>query len=667
MKKSLTNSCISRTGAGLGRLGVALAGALALMQALSLQGAARLDIDFKSPATPVSPILHGLMTEEINYSYDGGLYPELIRNRVFLDDEKGNPPPHWSCAAAAGAEGSIKVVNTHPLTDKLANSLEVEIKSAAPSQPVRILNDGYWGIPIQPNTTYQVSFYVRGDELRPNRKTKVMEGNPFTNSLSVNLESADGATVFARAETPAANRHWQKVEVKLVTGADAKPATDGRFVISAGATGKFWLTLVSVFPPTYHNRPQGLRVDLMNKLAQMKPQFIRFPGGNYVEGDYLWERFDWKSTLGDLAFRKGHPSCWHYRSTDGMGLMEFMGWCEDLDAQPVLAVFAGYSMRQQPVEAGPLLDPYVQEALEEIEFLTGDAKTTYWGGQRARCGHPEPFALTYVEIGNEDYFDQSGSYDGRFAQFYDAFKAKYPKLQLIATSREVKSRKPDLFDDHYYRSAEQFYKDLQHYDKMDRNGPKVFVGEWATREGEPTPNFNAALGDAAWMTSMERNSDLILMHCYAPLFVNVNPGGMQWKTDLIGYNNLTSYGSPAYYAQVMFANHVGNETPQSVLSVETNVFLPYSVTRETKTGRVFLKVVNPGGLAQSVSLNLEGVASVQDTAQATTLQANSPTDTNSLSEPEKIIPVTREVKGVGARFDYTFPAWSITVLELTVK
>jgi alpha-N-arabinofuranosidase len=350
-----------------------------------------------------------------------------------------------------------------------------------------------------------------------------------------------------------------------------------------------------------------------------------------------------------------------------MGLLEFMGWCEDLGAQPVLAVFAGYALRQQCVEPGPLLEPYVQDALEEIEFLTGDAKSTYWGAQRARCGHPTPFQLTYVEVGNEDYFDKSGNYDARFTQFYDSLKAKYPQLQLIATSREAKTRTPDLYDDHYYRNAASFYKDLKHYDQDDRKGPKVFVGEWATREGDPTPNFNGALGDAAWMTSMERNSDLIVMHCYAPLFVNVNPGGMQWKTDLIGYNNLESYGSPAYYAQVIFANHIGNVTPRSTLTADPSVFLPYSVTRQTQTDKVFLKVVNPGHPARTVTIALKGAKNIAGEGQSITLRADGPTDTNTIAEPTRIVPVTEPLKNVNSQFSYTFPAWSITVLEITAQ
>jgi alpha-N-arabinofuranosidase len=604
------------------------------------------------------------MTEEINYSYDGGLYAELIRNRVFRDDPN-NQPVHWSLARQAGAEGTTRIVSSHPLTDKLPSSLEVDVKAATSEQPFRLINDGYWGIPIEPGTTYRASFYVQGD--RPTVKKKFgkqPEGKPFTGTLTVSLESADGSKVYARAQTRAVNPHWQQFELTLTTGADIAPTPDGRFVISAGSAGRFWLSLVSLFPPTYKNRPNGLRVDLMEKLAAMKPKFIRFPGGNYVEGNKLWERYDWKASIGPLPFRAGHPSCWGYRSTDGMGLMEFMGWCEDLGAQPVLAVFAGYALHQQSVEPGPLLEPYVQDALDEIEFLTGDPKTSYWGKMRARYGHPVPFKLTYVEIGNEDYFDRTRSYDARFTQFYDAIKAKYPHLQLIATTREVKTRTPDLWDDHYYRSADGFLKDLHHYDNADRKGPKVMVGEWATREGSPTPNFNAALGDAAWMTMMERNSDLIVMHCYAPLLVNVNPGGMQWKTDLIGYNGLTSYGSPAYYAQVMFANHVGDVTLKSALSSDSKLLLPYCVSRQTASGKVFFRVVNPGPVARTVNIRLKGVTNVHGEGKVISLRGSGPSDTNSITEPTRIVPMTEALKNVTPSFDYTFPGWSITVLEL---
>lgn len=416
----------------------------------------------------------------------------------------------------------------------------------------------------------------------------------------------------------------------------------------------------------------------MEKLAAMKPKFLRFPGGNYLEGDRLWERFDWKATLGPLPFRAGHQGCWNYRSTDGMGLLEFMTWCEDLGIAPVLGVYAGYSLKQQCVEPGPLLEPYVQDALDEIDFLIGDAKTSYWGAQRAKLGHPEPYKLDYVEIGNEDQYDRSGNYDARYTQFHDAIKAKYPRIQLIASCRQVKSCTPDLVDDHFYPKAERFYKDLNHYDlgNRDPKRPKVFVGEWATVESPgllarnevpPTPNFGSALSDAAWMTGLERNSDLVLMHCYAPLFVNVNPGGRQWSINLIGYNNLESYGSPSYYAWVLFASNVGDVTPPSRLAAAEGVLLPHSVTRDTATGKLFVKVVNPSATAHSVEIRLKGAADVQSTGKVTTLSASTPSDTNTIEAPTKIVPVAGSLQKIGAQFSYSFRPYSITLLELTSK
>jgi alpha-N-arabinofuranosidase len=237
-----------------------------------------------------------------------------------------------------------------------------------------------------------------------------------------------------------------------------------------------------------------------------------------------------------------------------MGLLEFLEWTEDLKIAPVLTVYAGYSLGGTHIAPGSSLQPFVDEALEEVEFTIGDTSTN-WGAVRAKLGHPAPFPIKYVEIGNEDFFDKSGSYEDRYAQFYEAIKAKFPTLQLIATM-PLKRMKPDVLDDHYYRRADEFFEDVKHYDKIDRNGPKIFVGEWATREGSPTTNLGAALGDAAWMTGMERNSDLVVMASYAPLFVNVNPGGMQWQSDLIGYDAMSSYGAPSFYAQSMFAQYL---------------------------------------------------------------------------------------------------------------
>jgi alpha-N-arabinofuranosidase len=345
-----------------------------------------------------------------------------------------------------------------------------------------------------------------------------------------------------------------------------------------------------------------------------------------------------------------------------MGLLEFLEWCEDLKIEPVLAVYAGYSMMQEHVEPGPALEPYVQDALDEIEYATGSTDTK-WGAERAKNGHAAPFPLHYVEIGNEDWFDKSGSYEGRYAQYYKAIKQRYPDLQLIATA-PIKSMKPDVLDEHFYMPAQESFANANHYDKVDRQGPRIFVGEWATREGEPTPNLQAALGDAAWMTGLERNSDIIIMASYAPLFVNVNPGGMQWATDLIGYDALSSYGSPSYWAQVLFANHLGTEAVASTLA-NAGPRVYASVTRDEKQRKLFIKVVNARSDALPLSIALEDTPGAGQEATLISLSGKSPNATNSITNPDAVVPVESHIQITGAKFEHSFTPYSINVLELS--
>jgi alpha-L-arabinofuranosidase len=642
-----------------------VAGVVAAAAPAPRAAAPTITIDVSAPAGKVSPLLYGLMTEEINHAYDGGLYAELIRNRAFLDDPAS--PAHWSAVGGTGAAAAIALDTSQPLNGTIATSLRVEVTQASSAHAAGVANEGYWGIPVKPNTLYRASFFA-----------KTAPG--MTGPVTAAIQSEDGKTTYASGRVSGLTQAWKQYDVTLSTG-NVAPTATARFVLTLDRPGTIWLGLVSLFPPTYRNQANGFRPDLLQMLIDMRPKFLRFPGGNYLEGDLIADRFEWKKTLGPLPERPGHKAPWGYRSTDGLGLYEFLMWAEDMNAEPVLAVYAGYSLKGAYVKPGPDLEPYVQDALDEIEYVTGPATST-WGSLRARAGHPAPFKLTYVEVGNEDFFDRSGSYDQRFAQFNKAIKARYPNLQVISTvgfehpeNQRVKSVVPDVVDEHYYRTVDAFLKAARgQYDKYDRKGPKIFVGEWGAYEtpfepwnpksqGEaPTPNLRAAIGDAAWMTEMERNADLIIMHCYAPLLVNVSPGARQWRPNLIGYDALRVYGSPSYHAVKLFATHVGDEILKAT-AADTGVLA--SVTRDSRSRILYVKLVNPGDAPAAIQLDITG-GGLRPTATALTL-AGAAQDTNSIDAPERVVPKSSQVTDVKPGFAYTVPANGIVVLELSTR
>ena len=608
--------------------------------------------------TRVSPTLYGLMTEEINHSYDGGLYAELVQDRAV--GTGFGALLHWAMVARGQSVANVSVDETTGPSAALPRSIKVAVAAATPAAPAGVENDGYWGIAVRPHTVYSGSFYAKTDS----------PGIPVT----ISLENDSTGAVAAQTTVTGLTGEWKQYAYTLRTG-DLPVTAGNHLILTIPRPATVWFNLISLFPPTYHGRVHGSRgsqrqavadggsdrIDIMDLLAAMRPKFLRFPGGNYLEGNSIAQRFNWKKTIGPWVDRPTHMSPWGYRSSDGMGLLEFLEWCQNLDMQPVLAVYAGYSLDREHIDPGPALEPYVESALEEIQYVTGSTATR-WGAERAKDGHPAPFPLHYVEIGNEDQFDRSGSYDGRFAQFYHAIKSAYPDLQIIATA-PVKSVTPDVYDQHFYMSAEESFAMAHHYDDYSRSGPKIFVGEWATREGDPTPNLEAALGDAAWMTGLERNSDLIIMASYAPLFTNVNPGASQWAPDLIGYNALTSYGSPSYWAQVMFSNHLGREVVAADLAhAGPRVFT--SVTRDAVHHKLFIKVVNANSIPLPLSIDLDGAAAAARSAALTTLSAKTPNATNSITHPRAVVPVTRTVAVAGRRFTVTFTPYSINVLDL---
>ena len=636
--------------------------AILLATATGLAAGPAFTIDATRSAGKVSPKLYGLMTEEINHSYDGGLYAELIQNRAFLDDAKS--PVNWSVVKDNASAASIALDTANPVNANLPTSLRLTVTQATKDHAAGVANSGYWGIPVHPKTQYRASLWARAEA-------------GFSGPLTVSIVSDDGRTVFASAKVSGLTSGWKKFEVTLKTG-NVTPTAQARFAITLNQPGTLRLGLVSLFPPTWNNRPNGLRKDIMQMLVDMNPKFLRFPGGNYLEGNKIDERFPWAKTLGPIEDRPGHPCNWGYRSSDGMGLLEFLEWCEDMKAEPLLAVYAGYSLAQDRVKAGPDLEPFVKEALDEIEYVIGDTNTT-WGARRAKDGHPAPFPLTHVEIGNEDYFEQAKTYDARYAQIADAIRAKYPQLKLISTTPDAKldGRKADMVDMHDYSATDEFLKKSANYGAdMNRQGPEIFVGEWAAHEDAsarpwdaaswklpPTPTMKAAIGDGVFMAAMERNSDIIKMQCYAPLLVNVNPGARQWRPNLIGYDALSVYGSPSYYAIQMFSRNLGDQILPVTFS---GTSVQGCATRDSMTGEIIIKLVNPELTPQSLPIEIKGVTALKSKATVITLSA-SPEDTNSIRRPRNVVPVTTTLSGVKPGFTFTMPPYSVVVLKLKTR
>jgi alpha-L-arabinofuranosidase len=634
-----------------------------------------------------SPILYGLMTEEINYSYDGGLYAELVRNRNFKEGgggarrggASGSGVPYWSLVQTGGGTGSMALDASQPLNDACNRSLKLTVDSAGENQHVGISNEGFWGMAVRPNTKYRATVWAKG-------------GNGFTGPLTLALCSSDGKIVYAQTKIDKIADSYQKYEAALTAAADAPTTKDACFQIWAGGKGTVWFSLVSLFPPTFKNRPNGLRPDIMQMFVDMKARFLRFPGGNYLEGSDLANRWNWKATIGDISTRPGHNSPWSYWSSDGLGLLEYLEWCEDVDnMEPVMGIYSGYSLDRRAIPAGEELKPYVQDALDQIEYTIGDASTK-WGAQRAKDGHPAPFKLTYVEIGNEE--NRGPSYEARYNQFRDAIKAKYPNIKVISCVAEAPNlgnTVPDVQDDHHYMSPPGMLGMWNKYDSYNRKtSPPLFLGEWATRlnSGSPiTPNLEYGLCDGVAAIQFERNSDLILMQCYAPLLVNVNPGGNQWTCNLIGYDLLNCYGGASYHVLKLFGNNYGDtilfaeaqngptrEVPMrgpGIQATDTRMrTVPrfyYDATRDSASGTIYLKVVNPTDAPLPVHIKITGVSSIEPTGQLGEVKGTDPLDINTITEREKIVSKMSKVDGLSSDFTRTFSPYSANVLILKSK
>jgi len=513
---------------GKGEMAVWFADADADAQ-LPAPGRARITIDASKPGHRISPTLWGIFFEDINNSADGGIYPEMVRNRSFED---ANQPENWTFANLAGGSGAAAIDESRPLNPFNRRCLRVQVEGS-----FSLENTGYWGMNIVAGRTYIFSAAARSTD-------------GFAGPIAVSLAGAKGREL-AQGAFSNLSAQWQYHTLELTAQVSDPQA---RLRLSAGGHGRLFLDMVSLLPKqTWKNH--GLRVDLAESIDALHPSFMRFPGGCWVEGDDFAHMNHWKNTIGNIDTRAPLWNIWGYFATHGLGFFEYLQLAEDLGAAPLFDINVGMSHRE--VVPMDKMDQWVQDALDAIEFANGPTNSL-WGARRAASGHPAPFNLKYMEIGNEN---GGAPYRQRWPLFVKAIKEKYPAMRLIANHWEgsyPKSPMPDLVDEHYYETPEAFMRRATQYDAYERRGPKVFVGEYAVTQRCGRGNLRAAIGEAAFMTGIERNSDVVAMACYAPLFVNLNHRA--WNPDLINFDGSKWYGLPGYYVQRMFSEHRGDAT-----------------------------------------------------------------------------------------------------------
>lgn len=488
--------------------------------------ASTIRVQVDQPGHKVAPTLWGIFFEDINLSADGGIYPELVRNRSFEDAEQ---PDNWKLIRSGGGS-ELTIDSSRPLNPFNRRSLRVKVNGE-----FALENEGYWGMNVVKNESYTLKFAAR-----------VADG--FTGPIIARVLSALGKEL-ASGEIRSLGANWDYQTLNLTpTESDPK----ARLNLSASRNGTLFLDMVSLLPKKTW-KDHGLRPDLAESIAAMKPAFFRFPGGCWVEGEDIAHMYNWKKTIGNIDARTPLWNIWGYHATHGLGYHEYLQLSEDLGAEPLFCINAGMSHKEiVPMDQ---MGQWVQDALDAIEYANGPTNS-FWGALRAKHGHPAPFNLKYLEIGNEN---GTSAYNERWTLFHTAIKAKHPEMQLIANlwqGNVPRDPKPDLIDEHYYNTPEFFMQQANRYDNYDRNGPKIFVGEYAVTRNGGQGNLRAAIGEAAFMTGLERNSDIVAMAAYAPLFVNVNH--RKWNPDLINFDSSRWYGLPGYYVQKLFSEHRGD-------------------------------------------------------------------------------------------------------------
>ena len=621
------------------------------------------------PGARINPAMWGVFFEDINFGADGGLYAELIKNRGF---EFPEPLMGWIQISPFKAKGQLSVRTEDPFNPD--NPLYVRLQSEG-TAPFGISNEGFRGMGVRQGETYDFSAQVRG-----------VAGTP---KLSVRLYSGDGA-VLASADLGNFSGSWSKVAATLhPTDTDPK----ARLAVLVDGKGALDLDFVSLFPEhTWKNRPGGLRTDMVQALADMHPGFMRFPGGCIVEGSVLARRYQWKNTIGPIEGRKLLFNRWNneflhrptpdYYQSFGLGFFEFFQLCEDIGAQPLPILNCGMACQFNSGELCPLdeLDPYIQDALDLIEFANGP-EASFWGARRAAMGHPAPFNLQMLGIGNEQWGLQ---YFDRYERFARVLKEKHPEISLVAAAgpdpadprfrlawTKLRELHADIIDEHCYAAPDWFFSNTHRYDRYDRNGPKVFMGEYAaqsvvTASPRNRNTFRCAMAEAAYLTGLERNADVVRMASYAPLFANTE--AWQWTPDLIWVDSLHVVRTPNYHVQSLFARNRGDRILPVALAGMTPEEMQRtyaSATLDEASGEVIVKLVNATARDSGATVDLGGVRTLKG-GTLTVLHASDPEAENTVNDPDRVAPREIPFTPAGAKFDLNLPANSFSVLRIAI-
>jgi alpha-L-arabinofuranosidase len=654
------------------KTGWAIAIAAMLASSVAAQSTKTFTVKTAAPVAAIEPTMWGVFFEDINLGADGGIYAELIKNRSF---EFFKPFMGWKVEQQSFKEGAVTVQNRQGANLANPRFLRVNLSDAVKGS-IGLTNEGFRGMGIKPNLRYDFS---------------VLYKTTATNiRLHIELLNAQNKVIgSALLPVAATGDEWKKAAVSF-------QSTDGEIKglcrIWLEGTGTVDMDMISLFPEdTWKNRPGGMRADMIQLLADMKPGFIRFPGGCIVEGFDLSQRYQWKKTIGPVEERQLIINRWNYEfahrpapdyfQTFGLGFFEYFQLAEDIGAAALPILNCGMACQFNSAELVPLnqLDPYVQDALDLIEFANGAVNTT-WGKVRAAMGHPAPFNLKFLGVGNENWGPQ---YIERLAVFQKAIKEKYPQIKLVTSSgtdpegerfnllnTSLRNMNADIIDEHYYRRPEWFFSNAKRYDSYPRNESKIFAGEYAAQSDKTVSVDNkncwlTALSEAAFMTGLERNAAVVNMASYAPLFAHVD--GWQWTPDLIWVNNLHSYGTPDYQVQKLFSVNKGTKVLSITLNNEVvagqdSLYASAAIDENSK--ELIIKFVNASGLEQKSLLLLDGAKKIAKQATLQLLQSNNLDALNSFENPFNISPKQSTLPVKAKKLEYTAAPYSFGVIKI---